>query len=355
MAIQVNGTEVISNSRALNNIASADATTVATLNSAGVGGGGIAYGAIYVPNATLDYGQALCAITYDASEDKFVATDRNVSFGASWYSTDGTGLNWVENSLDSDIGYCRGGLAASGSGTFIAACNSGKLARSTNLGQTWTSVAPSYSSAGGAGGDWTSMSYGNGVFLGGYRDQYIFRSTNDGVSWSQPTNPAGSGYYITDFANDGGNNWLATALNSVLKSTDNGATWTNLGQKNPPSVNVNWYQIATDGNGNWMVAGQSGYVGYSSDFGSTWSYKRVDNQNFQNNPASGSYGPSGFMFAHTRQGGFFASGKDLDSMILQGPDNRFSTISMRASAQSTTTKAAVITSADAVHIGRYET
>jgi len=38
MAIQVNGTEVISNSRALNNIASADATTVATLNSAGVGG-----------------------------------------------------------------------------------------------------------------------------------------------------------------------------------------------------------------------------------------------------------------------------------------------------------------------------
>ena len=39
MAIQVNGTEVISNSRALNNIASVDATTVAALGSAGVGGG----------------------------------------------------------------------------------------------------------------------------------------------------------------------------------------------------------------------------------------------------------------------------------------------------------------------------
>ena len=40
MAIQVNGTEVISNSRALNNIASVDATTVAALGAAGVGGGG---------------------------------------------------------------------------------------------------------------------------------------------------------------------------------------------------------------------------------------------------------------------------------------------------------------------------
>ena len=38
MAIQVSGTEVISNSRALNNIASVDATTAAAIGSAGVGG-----------------------------------------------------------------------------------------------------------------------------------------------------------------------------------------------------------------------------------------------------------------------------------------------------------------------------
>lgn len=38
MAIQVNGTEVISNSRALNNIASVDATTAASMTAAGVGG-----------------------------------------------------------------------------------------------------------------------------------------------------------------------------------------------------------------------------------------------------------------------------------------------------------------------------
>ena len=40
MAIQVSGTEVISNSRALNNIASIDATTAASITAAGVGGSG---------------------------------------------------------------------------------------------------------------------------------------------------------------------------------------------------------------------------------------------------------------------------------------------------------------------------
>lgn len=39
MAIKVSGTEVISDSRALNNIASVDATTAASINAAGVGGG----------------------------------------------------------------------------------------------------------------------------------------------------------------------------------------------------------------------------------------------------------------------------------------------------------------------------
>ena len=41
MAIQISGTQVISNSRGLTNIASVDATTVATLNAGGVGGGGV--------------------------------------------------------------------------------------------------------------------------------------------------------------------------------------------------------------------------------------------------------------------------------------------------------------------------
>ena len=352
MAIQVNGTEVISNSRALNNIASADATTVATLNSAGVGGGGIAYGSTYVP-ISADYGQGPSWAAYDASEDKFVATDHNTNYGASWYSTDGTGKTWVENSLDSDIGYCRAGIAASGSGTFVAACNSGKIARSTNLGQSWTSVAPSYSSAGGAGGDWQCIAYGNGVFMGGYRE-YIFRSTNDGVSWSQPTNPAPVGYAISSAANDGGNNWLATSYDRLLRSTDNGATWTDLGQKPTPGGVKNFYQIAY-GNGFWVIGGQSGWIGSSTDNGSTWTYKQVHNTSFAG-PSAGTYGPGGFLFSMlNNKGGFVAGSGSYETFLLQGSLNHFNTSNLYSTAQNTTTKAAVLCTREQKIMVRYET
>jgi len=341
MAIQVNGTEVISNSRALNNIASADATTVATLNSAGVGGGGIGYGDVQVP-ITTEYGQAPGHVTYDASQDKFLSVDWRSSIGGSWYSTDGTGKQWVENSHDTDIAYCRGGLASGGNGTFIAACNSGKIARSTNLGQSWSSVAPSYSSAGGGGGDWTSMTYGNGVFIGGYRDQYIFRSTNDGVSWSQPSNPAGSGYYLRDAANDGGNNWLAVCLDRIIRSTDNGATWTDLGVKAPPGGAVNFYQIAY-GNNVWVKAGQNGWMGSSTDLGSTWTYKKISNSSFNSN-GRGSYGAGGFIFPSGISGGAFAqSGTGpVSDFLLTAPQATWQSKDVIFGASSTTTKAAVM-------------
>lgn len=55
MAIQVNGTQVIGNSRELTNIASVDATTVAALGAAGVGGGvsSPAFDPSATPNVTL--------------------------------------------------------------------------------------------------------------------------------------------------------------------------------------------------------------------------------------------------------------------------------------------------------------
>jgi len=355
MAIQVNGTQVIGNSRELTNIASVDATTVATLNAGGVGGGGIAYGSTYVPYIlNADAGQSPGHIAYDASEDKFVTVDWGTSQGASWKSADGTGKSWVENAHDTDIQYARGGLAASGNGTFVAACNNGKIARSTNLGGSWASVAPSYSGAGGAGGDWCSINYGNGVFIGGYRDQYIFRSTNDGVSWSQPTNPAGAGYLLDDAANDGGNNWLGVALNRIIKSTDNGATWTDLGAKNAPGGTPNWYQIAY-GNGKWVKAGQSGWVGSSTNLGSTWTYKQVTNQNFAAD--SGTYGSGGFIFANGGTPGGFGqsvSGSAGD-FLLTAPDAKFASTNLYHAAQNTTTNAAIFTARGARILVRYET
>ena len=50
MAIQVNGTQVIGNSRELTNIASVDATTAAAFGAAGVGGGAVE---LLVDNASV--------------------------------------------------------------------------------------------------------------------------------------------------------------------------------------------------------------------------------------------------------------------------------------------------------------
>ena len=56
MAIKVNGTTVIDDSRALSNIASFDATTVAALDAAGVGGGGFEPQAVSGTSQALDVG-----------------------------------------------------------------------------------------------------------------------------------------------------------------------------------------------------------------------------------------------------------------------------------------------------------
>jgi sugar lactone lactonase YvrE len=73
MAIQVSGTEVISNARALNNIASVDATTVTSLNDAGVGGG---FKPVSVSGAT----PALNVGTYNFFNAGDLTIDTTISF-----------------------------------------------------------------------------------------------------------------------------------------------------------------------------------------------------------------------------------------------------------------------------------
>jgi hypothetical protein len=73
MAIQVSGTEVISNARELSNIASVDATTVTSLNDAGVGGG---FKPVSVSGAT----QALDVGSYNFFNGGDLSADTTLSF-----------------------------------------------------------------------------------------------------------------------------------------------------------------------------------------------------------------------------------------------------------------------------------
>jgi hypothetical protein len=73
MAIQVSGTEVISNARELSNIASVDATTVTSLNDAGVGGG---FKPVSVSGAT----QALNVGSYNFFDGGDLSADTTLTF-----------------------------------------------------------------------------------------------------------------------------------------------------------------------------------------------------------------------------------------------------------------------------------
>jgi DNA-binding beta-propeller fold protein YncE len=73
MAIQVSGTEVISNARELSNIASVDATTVTSLNDAGVGGG---FKPVSVSGAT----QALDVGSYNFFDGGDLSADTTLTF-----------------------------------------------------------------------------------------------------------------------------------------------------------------------------------------------------------------------------------------------------------------------------------
>ena len=76
MAIQVSGTQVIGNSRELTNIASVDATTVATLNAGGVGGGGFEPVAVTGTTPSLDVG------TYNFFDNGTLTADTTISFAS---------------------------------------------------------------------------------------------------------------------------------------------------------------------------------------------------------------------------------------------------------------------------------
>ena len=68
MAIQVSGTEVISNARALNNIASVDATTKASIEAAGVGGSTVKL----IDNVAITTSPSALEISFSATYSRYV-------------------------------------------------------------------------------------------------------------------------------------------------------------------------------------------------------------------------------------------------------------------------------------------
>ena len=202
MAIQVSGTQVISNSRGLTNIASVDATTVAALGAAGVGGGGPpAFDPTSTPNLTFTSSTTWTVpdlSSYSWVVFYIVAGGGSGSVDGTWANSGGGGAAYLvaltPDSLPSSIpivigagganvtnsGGNTGGLSSINMGVTVFTTTGGRGGTGTNdqnAGPPGTVLMPqggtlySFSSAdangGNSGGRDGLSGYPNGSTLGG--------------------------------------------------------------------------------------------------------------------------------------------------------------------------------------------
>ena len=191
MAIKVNGTTVINDSRALTNVASIDATTATAIGAAGVGapakgtlGGQFNYVSGGPPpaaystgvwnggHATFSMGSTL--FRFGTSRKLLKSTD----LGASWsLAKDWTGQGNSNTSGQTDFAHDGSGNAVLIFGDYYSGC-----LFTTNGGSTWT-----YRTIGAAGQYAGRIVSGGGGYFwaSGYNANKAWRSTNNGSSWTQ--------------------------------------------------------------------------------------------------------------------------------------------------------------------------
>lgn len=120
-----------------------------------------------------------------------------------------------------------------------------------------------------------SVRYGNGVWMAVSAstdswDYKIWRSTDDGSSW-QPVAGTDFEHQLSSIRYHNGT-WIAVGLFAILKSDDDGDTWT---VHNVPGI---FQDVDSDGSGNWISVSTTTFLGniaVSTDDGDTWTMQGV--------------------------------------------------------------------------------
>ncbi len=193
---------------------------------------------------------------------------------AHWIKSTNYGATWA------DLGYL-GGVAplctcSLGSGVVLhGRQHTDGLFRSTDFGTNWTNL--DLLTQLGYEVDVYSLAFaGSGVVLaGGYRPSgtpggKILRSTDNGVTWTD-LNEADAATNITAMISLGGGILLAGSDTDgrILRSTNSGATWTSLGTACVGEIQVSSF---ADLGGGVVIAGttQHAHLLRSDDYGATW-------------------------------------------------------------------------------------
>ena len=159
---------------------------------------------------------------------------------------------------------------------YVAVSNTGRVFSSGDGGDgdaaDWTTR---YGTSGTSGANnnedealW-EVAYGNDKWVAvGYWDKMEhITGSGDATSWGILNKPAGAAagaMYGVDGDPDG--NWvIAGASGYVWYSTDNAATWTETRIANHAGSNGTWQAVKYDGSGTWWLVGGAGYLAKSTD------------------------------------------------------------------------------------------
>ena len=255
MAIQVNGTQVIGNSRELTNIASIDATTAAAM---GAGGVGAPTGELWVGGQGVgEMAGGTSATNMEFANGRFIHC-RN--YGGLYWSTNA--INWNVGTygtpfqLMTDVAYISGN-------TWLAVGDTGTILRSTNNGTSWSTLS-----------DPTGGKYISGVATNGSRTVIstaggggLYYSDNSGTSWTQVS---GTNGYTYDSIGFGNSRWVGIRRSNGFAYSDNGSSFTNVYNS---TVATNSNHGATGpayGDGRWLYGMGGGYLLTSTNNGVSW-------------------------------------------------------------------------------------
>lgn len=270
----------------------------------------------------------------DFSEDFDIRVSRSLDDGITWSTPNALNSNAAVDSSESDDYTPH--ICTDGSGVWIAAWRTREFSggtdddvlfsRSLDNGETWSGLSPLDINAGtDSDGDFRPYlaTDGAGNWVAVWEsdatmdfDIQIARSSDNGVTWSAPSNLNSNALVDTAVdagprvATDQAGNWIAVwssddALGGLIgtdsdilfsRSTDNGQTWTAQAALNTNAQTDSGSdiepQIATDHAGNWIVIWSSAdslggtidvdldiLMSHSSDGGVTWSDPAPVNSN----------------------------------------------------------------------------
>ena len=156
--------------------------------------------------------------------------------------------------------------------------SNGLIRVSYNYGSSWNT----YTVGGSVYFNFIAVNYsGQYVYLVG-NDNYLYRSSDAGQTWSSQENP--TSYGVGQIACDATGQYVVIScyIDGIYRSTNYGATWTKTSAPSDPTVGIpSYYTISSSSTGVRLVAEDNvNYIIYTSvDAGATWTAAYTPNSN----------------------------------------------------------------------------